>query len=432
MLTSWDNRDQSVWLETAPPCPDAPPLKGEINVDVAVVGAGYTGASTALHLAEQGKNVALLDAREPGWGASGRSAGWLSPHWFFDCPPEAVVKRLGEKGRRLNGLVIETARDLIPALVQRYNFNCDYQATGHVHSSLGLRKQKELETEAQQWAEYGARTSVMDAAQISECVPSGRYKCAIRFGDAGLVNPLAYVRELARAAQDQGAKLHGQSPVEKVEQAGDRWRLTTPTGSVLADQVLLSTNAYEQGLWPKLSKSFARWTVAFVSTDPLPDKGAHLLPRDGGFIDLDYTNMLSLRVDRDGRLGTSTSALMRPNADPAKVAAAFTRKFKRIFPGEPLPPWRYVHTGHTAMNPAIVPRLYSLAPGLYAANAYNANGIILATLMGREVAGLMTTGDAEACAYPVNDLKPMRGAGAMAALGRYVLHPAGRLRSWVG
>ena len=79
-LSAWENRDKSVWLETAIPAPDVRQLDGDVDVEVAVVGAGYTGCSAALHLAAAGKSVALLDAGQPGWGASGRSAGWVCPN----------------------------------------------------------------------------------------------------------------------------------------------------------------------------------------------------------------------------------------------------------------------------------------------------------------------------------------------------------------
>ena len=428
-ISAWDNRDKSVWLETAIPAPDARQLDGDVDVEVAVVGAGYTGCSAALHLAATGKSVALLDAGQPGWGASGRSAGWVCPNWWFHTPPSQIVKWFGEeRGQRLNRLAPEAGR-YIYELTQRYQIACDYRTTGHVYASLTDRMRDTLETEAEEWAAYDHPIEILDAAQLAEVIPTDRYRHGMRVVNSGLINPLSYVRGLARAAQSCGVHVYSNSPVRSLQQQRDRWKLLTPKGSVLASRVLLATNAYEQGLWPGLQNSFIRWTLAFVATDPLPDKGAALLPKDGGFIDVDYSNIFSLRVDTEGRLGTSTAALAFPSFEPEKVAAQFTNKFKRIFPTVALPAWRYVHFGQIAMNTDILPHLYSLAPGLYAANSYCGNGIVLGTQMGRQVANMFVADDPEECAFPLRALKPVRSKRVMEGVSRFVLQPLARLRS---
>ena len=431
MLTPWDNRERSVWLETAPPCPDCPPLAERLDVDLAVIGAGYAGSSCALHAALAGLNVALIDAVEPGWGAAGRSAGALHPHWFFYTMPSDVIKRFGaDHGRRMNALVIEMAAKAIPELIERHGIECDYEPLRHVHASLRDSRRAAIEKEVREWNEYGARDEVLDRAQLREVVPTDQYKWGLRFGDAGILNPLAYVRGLARAAQDAGAALHGHSPVRSLLRAPEGWLLKTPEGEVRADRVYIATNAYESGLWHGLDRSFVRVTYGFIATEPLPDKGASLmLANDGLFIDFDYTNLFGWRLDRDGRLGISVMAPTSPHFSPDRAAAQFMHKYRRIFPANPLPPWKYVHWGHTATQFKVAPRAYRLAPGVYAANGYCANGIVPGTGMGRELARYFVSNDETDCAFPITDLAPMASADALNTLVSHVVFPLARLKT---
>ncbi len=426
----WDNRSRSVWEETAAAAADYPRLTGSVDVEVAVVGSGYTGCSTALHLANAGSDVALIDASYPGAGASGRSAGWLSPHWFFNTLPADVIARCGQdRGRRLNHIIIDTSRRLIPELISHHAFACDYTKTPHVHASLSDRRRRAIEEEGRQWRDCGADVEVLEAGDIAEVVPSNRYRCGLRFNDAGLVNPLAYVRGLARAAASAGARLFNDSAVDSMEQVAGRWVLRTAGGELRADQVVLATNAYGGNLWPVLARTYVNATYAFVATAPAPGLCDVLLPRGQAFIDFDYTNLFSLRFDREGRLGTSTLAPIFPNYDAATVARQFMRKFRRIFPDIALPEWRYVHFGHTASQPLVVPRVYRLADRVFAANGYCANGIILATAMGRELCSLLRTGDENSCAFPVATPDPIRGAALLGAGLRFGMAPLARLKS---
>ena len=426
----WNDRSLSVWEETAVPAVDYPPLTGPVDVEVAIVGAGDTGCSAALHLAEAGSDVAVIDTAYPGAGASGRSAGWLSPHWFFNTLPDDVGARCGaDRGRRLNDIIINTARYLIPDLISRHGIACDYTHTPHVHAALSDRRRGAIEEEALQWQNYGADVELLEADDVAEVVPSDRYRCGLRFNDAGLMNPLGYVRGLAAAAAAAGARLFNKSTVGSMGQVAGRWVLRTARGELRADQVVLATNAYSGNIWPALARTYVNATYAFVATAPAPDLRDALLPRGQAFIDFDYTNLFSLRFDRDGRLGTSTLALMFPHYDAAKVARQFTHKFRRIFPDIVLPDWRYVHFGHTASQTLVVPRVYRLADGVFAANGYCANGIILATAMGCELCSLTRSGNDDACAFPVTALEPVRGAAVLGAAMRFGMAPLARLKS---
>ncbi len=237
-----DPRSHGLWERTAPPAPKTQALAAPIEADVVVVGAGFTGLSAALHLAEAGRTVVVLEAVEIGFGGSGRNVGLVNAGlWIM---PDDVPKVLGERhGERL----LETlgaAPGLVWDLIERHGIACEPERAGTLHCAVGSEGLEEITARAAQWQARGAPVRLLDAAEASRMIGSSAYAGALLDQRAGTIQPLAYVRGLAAAAMAAGAQLFTASPVTGARREGAGWRLDTAGGSVKADWVVVATNAY--------------------------------------------------------------------------------------------------------------------------------------------------------------------------------------------
>ena len=263
----------SVWASTAVAAPPTPPLAEDQRTDVAVIGAGYTGLSTALHLAERGTAVTVLEAVEPGWGASGRNGGQLVP--IVKPLPSKLISTYGsELGKSIVALPCD-AIDLLFDIVSRYQIDCAAVRSGWIQVTHTASRMPEAEIQAAEWGRGAIAGSKCLARRRPRRrrVPSTMSAAGvIRAG--GLLHPLSYARGLAKAAQDRGARVHGATPATELIRQGGVWCVKTPTGSVTAEQIVLCTNAYTGNLWPDLKRTIVTLPSIQGATKPLLTKCA--------------------------------------------------------------------------------------------------------------------------------------------------------------
>ena len=232
----------SLWAATAASGPSCPPLSGDRFSDLCVVGGGFTGLSAAYHAAEAGAEVVLVEAAEPGWGAAGRNGGQVIPGLKLD--PDDLERRFGaQRGRRLVDFA-GTAPDLVFELVAKHQIDCGARRQGWVHAVHGRAALPQEEDRVRQWQARGVALEMLDRDQVSAVLGTDEYIAGLLDPRGGWLQPLAYARGLARAAQGAGASLHGRSPAARVDRSADGWRIVTPSGNVIAKQVLICTNAY--------------------------------------------------------------------------------------------------------------------------------------------------------------------------------------------
>jgi glycine/D-amino acid oxidase-like deaminating enzyme len=236
----------SLWAATAEPAPRIAVLEGVTSVDVAIVGGGICGLSAALHLAEGGTSVAVLEAREPGWGASGRNGGQVIPG-FKDRP--SVLRGLyGENlGQRMAMLGL-AAGDVVHDIIMRHGLECQYRRQGWINAVHGRKALKLAEQRASEWQELGAPIRMLDRAETASLLGADGYVAGYLDPRGAALNPLSYFRGLARAAIAAGAAVYGNATVKAIGRRGDRWLLTAPAGIVLAYRVLFATGAYSDGV----------------------------------------------------------------------------------------------------------------------------------------------------------------------------------------
>ena len=379
-------RSHGLWQASAPPAPPTVPLAGAITADVAVVGAGFTGLSAALHLAEGGASVAVLDAATVGFGGSGRNVGLVNAGlWVM---PDDLPAVLGEvHGRRLLTLLGDAPASVF-ALVERHGIDCEAERKGTLHCAVGEKGFAEIAERTRQWSSRGAPVRLLDATETARLVGSTAYAGALLDLRAGTIQPLAYARGLATAALAAGAALHTDSPVTAATHDGAAWRLETPGGSVRAPHVVLATNAYTGTLWPELREEIVRLPYFNFATPPLGDnlRGSILPERQGAW---DTREVLSsFRFDRAGRLVFgSVGALRGPGAAIHRDWGR--RALGKLFPQLKGVDFEHGWYGQIGMTATSLPRFHRLDRNVVSFSGYNGRGIAPGTVLGRCLADLI-------------------------------------------
>jgi glycine/D-amino acid oxidase-like deaminating enzyme len=404
------SRHANLWEETSEvSAPNAPTLENDVRADVLVVGAGYLGLSAALHLAEAGvRDVIVLDAHHPGWGASGRNGGQVIPGLKHD--PDELEALFGrERGERLWHFAGETA-DLIFDLVRRHGLRCRARRTAWVQALHSERAVDRAKQRTDQWRRRGAPVAFLGPADTAAMAGTDRYLGAFLDCRAGSLHPLDYARELARVAVGRGVRLHGGTPVRALRREGSRWRADTDGGvSATAGTVLVCTNAYARPdlVNPDLPASIVAANSLQIATAPLPEEHRRrILP--GGEVLSDTRKVIRYwRLDDAGRLVMGGRGPYRePKGE--RDWRHLVRDVRELFPflGQEI---RVTHRwgGRVAIHPDYLPRLHAPQPNLLVALGCQGRGIGWQTAMGAELARL-TVDPAYKTALPVSRVEPIR------------------------
>ena len=358
------------------------PLDGTIAADVAVVGGGYTGLSTALHLRHASLSVAVLEARIVGWGGSGRAFGQVVPYAKHDH--EHVLRTFGaEYGERLiDGL--GSGPDLVFDLIARYAMFCEAQKTGLIFAAHTLAAARDLEGKARFLQARGVRAEMLDAAGTERATGSRYYKTILVEPRGGTLNPLAYARGLARAAASEGALIFEGSRATAIWRHGNGWLVETASGQVQAKCVVLATDAYTDDLWPGLRQTIIPLRGYQIVSEPLSDNLARtILP--GGHPLTDTRRLFSgIRKRMDGRLHVSIDGpAFGINGHPSVIKA--TQRVRDVFPHIGELKWQEEVSGWVGMTVDQYPHVHRLDDGVFAAVGLSGRGIAFGTLLGREV-----------------------------------------------
>ena len=392
----------AIYVRHAPEAPAAPPLSRSSRVQVAVIGGGFTGVSAALHLAEAGTGIVLLDAKEIGWGASGRAFGQVVPS--LKIGEDAFVRRYGPDHAPSVIDAVAAGPDLVFGLIEKHRIPCWPVRTGLIFAAHSPAGRRGLERRAEYWQRRHAPVELLDAAQAAQMIGSRLYQTAMIDRRGGHINPFAYVRSLAKAATAAGAVLHADSPVRTIRRAGGGWQMDIGPHQVTADIVIIATNAYSTELWPGLASSVIPVRGHGFVSAPLSDNVRRsILP--GGQSLTDTRRLFSaVRLLPDGRLHASGHGPVSGPERPPDWRAAETRVM-RLYPQLDRLSWEQGWSGWVAMTPDHVPRLHELAPGLFAGLGYNGRGIAAATMMGRDLAALAL--GRPGTAFPRVPLRPL-------------------------
>ncbi|WP_322989616.1 FAD-binding oxidoreductase [Hoeflea sp.] len=393
----------SLWDETAEEADLSAPMTADVTTEIAIVGGGFTGLSTALHSASQGLDCCVLEARQIGYGGSGRNVGLLNAGLWL--PPQDVRSRLGEK---LGSRLVEVLGDgpsYVMSLIEKHQIRCELTRTGTIHAAHSPSGFKDLQRRAEEWIRLGAPVRLLDRNEAATKIGSDAFYGGLLDERAGTINPMGYVRGLARAAKAADAHIHtGVSVTKLTPKPGGGWLLATNSGTVSARSVVLATNAYSDDLWPGLKSSFVPINFFQIATAPLGPRVADILPERQGIWDTG-TIMFSLRRDMADRLivGSMGSVIGGDNGLSERWAR---RLLKRMFPKLGPVEFEQAWHGQIAMNAEHMPRIHRLAEGLYTPIGYNGRGIAPGTIFGKAIADLLAGGDEADLPMPVTGVKP--------------------------
>ncbi|KRS14681.1 oxidoreductase [Roseovarius atlanticus] len=380
----------SWYAATTEPLAPFEPLRGETRADVCVVGAGFTGLSAALHLAEAGLDVVLLEAHRVGFGASGRNGGQLGSGQRQD--QQTLEKMVGRDDAAKLWELAEGSKDLVKGLVAKHGIDCHLKP-GIAHMCFSKAEVREEHDYADfLFRRYGydqIETLDRDAAQA--LCPSPKYVGGSLDMSAAHLHPLAFALGLARAARDAGVRIYERAEVHRIDE-GAPAVVATDAGRVTADHVILGCNGYLGGLNRQVAAKVMPINNFVVATEPLGDDAAKVLTRDVAVADSKFVvNYFRLSHDRRLLFGGGESYGYR---FPDDIAALVRKPMTQIFPHLRDVKIDHAWGGTLAITMKRMPYLARVAPNVLSASGYSGHGVGMATFSGKLMADAVR-GEAE-------------------------------------
>ncbi len=397
-------KETPYWLDTAPDFPDRSGQSLPDDVDVAVVGGGITGLNAAIRLARKGAATAVLEQGRFGSGASGRNGGMCTTG--VSVGPATAVKRYGLAAARAYHDAYRDAVDFVESLVRNEGIDCDFRRAGRLGVAFRPSHHEHQRATQKLLAEqFGHETILIGSTELRAELGSTYYHGGLLDPLSAGLHPGKYVRGLAEAAERAGARLHETTKVTGVRRGPDgRYRVGTPRGSLSARQVLLATDAYTTGTFPKLQRRMVIVGSFIIVTEPLGDGLAReIIPRGRMVVDTKNIGHY-FRLTPDNRLlfgGRARFALSNPDSD-RKSARILQDDMLTVFPQLAGRRIDYVWGGHVGFPFDRMPHAGQIG-GLYYSMGYSGHGVQMASLMGARMAEVM---DGHPEANPWGRLKP--------------------------
>ena len=302
---------------------DYPQLEGDLNVDVVIVGAGFSGVATAVELCERGYKVALVESNRIGWGATGRNGGQIIGGYGRD--PAAFSSSIGSEGVSIVESMGSECVEIIKERIEKYNIDCDLK-WGYCEVGLKKRHLKSY----REWAAEDSAIQILDQNEIKEYVNSDLYLGGYYREDWGHIQPLNLCIGEAKAAEVMGAKIFEQTQITRITY-GENPAVHTDKGSIKANHVILCGNAYMGNLVPYLDARVLPATSCIIATEPLSDEQLQqTMVRDVAVCDsraaLDYYRLSADKRLLFGGLSNYTGL------EPSNVQAVMHAKMTKVFP----------------------------------------------------------------------------------------------------
>lgn len=374
---------RSYYAASANPAPLREPLRGEVTADVCVVGGGIAGCSTALHLAERGYRVVLLEGKRIAWGASGRSGGQAI--FGFAAGQDKLIAQVGrENAGRMFDVSVE-ALDLLKERVERHAIDCDLH-WGQMHVAIKPRHEAELQAWRDELATDYGYTSLrwLGRDEVRAALATERYIGGLYDSRSGHLHPLNYTLGLAAAAESAGVRIFEGSQVIRLEH-GNTVAVRTAEGTVRANHVALCCNAYMDELSPKLRARIMPVGTYIVATEPLGQACIEALIRENiGVTDVNWV-LDYFRRSADHRL-LFGGRVSYSGLDPLNTERATRARMLKVFPQLADVRIEYAWGGYVDITMSRAPDFGRLAPNVYYLQGFSGHGIALTGMAGRLVA----------------------------------------------
>ena len=377
---------RSLWAAVTPPGPDLPRLIGVAEADVVVIGGGFTGLSTALHLREAGVDVAIVEAMEPGWGASGLNNGQVIPT-LSRPDPEDIIARHGAAGERFVGLLRDSASVLFD-LAGRYQIQAEQEQTGWVQPVHSPGRLKIAERRVLQWSKFGASVELLSRDETRQMLGSEAWFGGFWNRTGGHINPLALSRGLARVVLDRGGRIYARSPALSVERRNDRWIVRTEKAEISGRVLIVATNAYTGEFSKSLMPAMAHEVMPVLSwqmaTQPLSETARETIIPGRQALSDTHGELYFARYDARNRLVTG-GAVVGPGNKSERLKAIVAERLQRLWPQIGPIEFDYVWNGYVGMTTDSFPRIHRLGRNAYGWTGCNGRAVALSIALGDEL-----------------------------------------------
>ena len=392
----------SLWQATAINLDANPTLEDEIQTDVVIVGAGFTGLSAALQLSENNTNVVVLDKYDVGFGASGRNGGQVNPMLPYNSP-EKIQQYIGNHFFENLCQASLNSADALFELIAKHKIDCQARQKGWLRVDHCEKARKTSLHNAEGWIKYGAKMTPVDGAEVERLSGSKLYKSGILAERGGAVQPLSLAHGEAKAAMDLGAKIFANSPVTALKRKGDKWIVKTPKGKVTANWVILATNGYTDDLLDGLAKTVMPLVSIQIATEPLNDDQIGKILPEGQTISDTRRSIMYSRREPDNRMvfgghGTLTS----------KGFVGFDHMIEdatRIFPSLKNVDWKFQWGGKLAITENRLPHYHEPKPNLIVGLGFNGRGVAMSHVMGKCLADRILDVPVKQLPFPSSKMK---------------------------
>ncbi|QZA77879.1 FAD-binding oxidoreductase [Deefgea tanakiae] len=371
----------SYYATSAHPQPERPALQHDIQVDVCIIGAGFTGLSAGLHLAEAGFKVAIIESALVGWGASGRNGGQIVNSYSRDM--DVIERQYGNKTAQALGEMAFEGNRIIRERIAQYQIECDLK-NGGLFAALTQKQMGHLAVQKVLWERYGhTQLEILDRGAIRHAVDTEAYVGGLLDHSGGHIHPLNLALGEAAAFESLGGVIYEQSPVTQIIR-GTSPQVKTATGSVSCDFVIVACNAYIGNLVPELAAKTMPCGSQIIATAPLGELATQLIPSDYCVEDcnflLDY-----YRISADQRLlyggGVSYGA-----KDPAHIESVLLPNLLKTFPQLAGVNIDFAWTGNFSLTLSRLPQVGRLGDNIYYSQGCSGHGVTFTHLAGRLLA----------------------------------------------
>lgn len=363
-----------------------PRLEEHLETDVCVIGAGYTGLSSALHLLESGFKVVVLEAARIGWGASGRNGGQIVNSYSRDI--DVIEKTVGKEKAKLFGEMAFEGGRIIRERIEKYNIDCDLK-NGGVFAALNQKQMGHLKAQKALWEAHGhtEQLEILDEAGIRNVVNTERYVGGMLDKSGGHIHPLNLALGEARAVESLGGKIFEDSAVLDVVE-GEPAIVKTEFGQVKARFVVVAGNAYLGKLMPELMAKSMPCGTQVITTEPLSDEMAKsLLPQDYCVEDCNYL-LDYFRLSGDKRL-IYGGGVVYGARDPDNIKSIILPKMLETFPQLKGVRIDYTWTGNFLLTLSRLPQVGRIGKNIYYSQGCSGHGVTYTHLAGKLIAEVL-------------------------------------------
>lgn len=370
----------SYYAASANPSPERPSLKSDITTDILIVGAGYSGLSTGLHLVEKGYKVTIIEAAHVGWGASGRNGGQIVNG--LNASLQTIKKRYGTDTANFVAGLVQEGGEIIRERIKTYDIHCDLK-NGNIFTAYTGAHMRELEERLNLWASYGIRNQeILDRDKLRAHVNSDVYVGGVIDHSGGHMHPLNLALGEAAAFESLGGVIYEQTPAVNVDTTAAKPSVTTPSGSVTCNTLVLCGNAYLGHVVPTLASRVMPVSTQIIATEPLGEGLAReLMPTDVCVEDVRYIlDYFRLSADKRMLFG---GGLVYGGTDPSDIKAKLLPNMTKVFPQLKNAKVDFAWSGNFALSFSRVPQMGRIGSNTYFAHGYSGHGVTGSHTFGR-------------------------------------------------